>query len=245
MVAKITRFGREHIDERCDRGHRPPLGNRMMTGGEDQGRKEPVEPVSNAQAVDGQAGDAQDRREGRGRLSSIDMLPDEAEPEILWALEKLRERKLPQTAILAEFNERLADRGMAPVSKSAWSRYAVRKAVQFRRHDEARKMSAELVGQLGTEGADEVTVMLGELIKVAMFDLLERGDLGSKAVMEMARGLSAVVTAQKTSADHRAKLQEEVQRKLKEAAAAAARAGKKTGVSAETLAEINRALGVQ
>ena len=54
-----------------------------------------------------------DRREGRGRLSSIDLLPDEAEPEVVWALEQLRDRKLPQTAILAEFNERLADKGIA------------------------------------------------------------------------------------------------------------------------------------
>ena len=186
-----------------------------------------------------------DRREGRGRLSSIDLLPDEATPDVIWALEQLRERKLPQNAILAEFNLRLADKGLEPVSKSAWSRYAVRKAIQFRKHDEARKMSAELVAQLGAEGADEITVMVAELIKVAMFELLEGGQLGSKDVMQMARGLASVVTAQKVSGEYRKKLQDDVQAKLKEAADAAARAGKKAGVSPETLAEINRALGVQ
>lgn len=207
------------------------------------GDQEPVPPDAGGSA-DGPA-EGQNRRDGRGRLSSIDLLPDEAEPDVVWALEQLRERKLPQTVIMAEFNERLADRGIDPVSKSAWSRYAVRKAVQFRRHDEARKMSAELVGQLGPEGADEITVMVAELIKVAMFELLENGKLGTKDVMQMARGLASVVTAQKVSADYRARLQEDVAKKLKEASAAATAAGRKAGVSAETLAEINRALGVQ
>jgi hypothetical protein len=176
-----------------------------------------------ADGEDGAPNEAgQDRRDGRGWLSSIDLLPDEAQPDILWALEQLRERKLPQTAILGEFNERLADRGMVPVSRSAWSRYAVRKAVQFRKHDEARKMSAELVAQLGPAGADEVTVMVGELIKVAMFELLEKGELGTKGVMEMARGLSSVVSAQKTSAEHRRKLQDGVLAKVDKAIEGAA-----------------------
>lgn len=147
-------------------------------------------------------------REGRGWLSSIDLLPDDAEPDIAWANEQLRARTMPANAVLTEFNARLADRGIAPISKSSWGRYSVRKAVQFRKHDEARRMSAELVKQLGVEGADEVTVMVAELIKVAMFELLEAGKLDSKSVMELARGLSSVVSAQKLSAEHRRKLEE-------------------------------------
>jgi sugar phosphate isomerase/epimerase len=165
-----------------------------------------------------------DRREGRGKLSSIDLLPDEAEPDVVWALEQLRERKLPQTVILAEFNERLIDRGIEPISKSSWSRYAVRKAIQFRKHDEARRMSAELVAQLGADGADEVTVMVAELIKVAMFEQLEQGKLSPKDIMELARGLSSVVSAQKTSAEHRKKLQDGVLAKVDKAIAAAGEA---------------------
>jgi sugar phosphate isomerase/epimerase len=165
-----------------------------------------------------------DRREGRGKLSSIDLLPDEAETDVVWALEQLRERKLPQTVILAEFNERLIDRGIEPISKSSWSRYAVRKAIQFRKHDEARRMSAELVAQLGADGADEVTVMVAELIKVAMFEQLEQGKLSPKDIMELARGLSSVVSAQKTSAEHRKKLQDGVLAKVDKAIAAAGEA---------------------
>ncbi len=183
-----------------------------------------------------------DRREGRGRLSSIELLPDEAEPDIIWANEQLRERQMPANAILTEFNARLADRGIGAISKSAWGRYAVRKAIQFRKHDEARRMSAELVAQLGADGADEVTVMIAELIKVAMFELLEKGELGTKAIMELARGLSSVVSAQKGSAEHRLKLQAETERRLKEAADAVADVGKKNGVAPETLSKITNLL---
>lgn len=156
-------------------------------------------------------------RDGRGRLSSIEMLPEEAEPDIVWANDELRKREKPANVILAEFNARLADRGIGAISKSAWGRYSVRKAIQFRKHDEARRMSAELVAQLGTEGADEVTVMVAELLKVAMFEQLETGKLEAKNIMELARGLQSVVNAQKASADHRRKLKEDVLAKVDKA----------------------------
>lgn len=188
------------------------------------------------------AGD--DRREGRGRLSSIDLLPEEAEPDVVWALEQLRDRKLPQTAILVEFNERLVDRGITPISKSAWSRFAVRKAIQFRKLDEVQRMSSELVSSLGTDGPDQVTVAVAEMLKLAAFQLLEDGELTSKGVMELSRALQSAVNAQKGSAEARRKLEEEVDLRMKKAAAAVADVGAKKGVSPETLAEINRALGI-
>jgi hypothetical protein len=183
-----------------------------------------------------------DNGDGRGRLSSIELLPDEAEPDIVWANEQLRERAMPANAILAEFNKRLADRGIGSLSKSAWGRYSVRKAIKFRKLDEARRMSAELVAQLGSDGADEVTVMVAELIKVAMFELLENGELGPKNVMELARGLQSVVGAQKASAEHRQRLQAETERRLKEAADAVDAVGRKNSVSPDALKKITNLL---
>lgn len=187
---------------------------------------------------------SQNRREGRGRLSSIDLLPDECEPDVVWALEQLRERNLPQTAILAEFNERLADRGVDPISKSAWSRFAVRKAIQFRKLDEVQRMSSELVGSLGTDGPDQVTVAVAEMLKLAMFQVLEGGDVSSKGIMELSRALQSAVNAQKGSEEYRRRLEERVSEQMEKAAAEVAKVGAKAGVSPETLAEINRALGV-
>lgn len=156
-------------------------------------------------------------REGRGRLSSIDLLPEEAEPDVVWALEQLRERTMPGNAILDEFNARLADRGLASISKSAWSRYAVRKAIQFRRLDEVQRMSGELVKSLGTDGPDQVTVAVAEMLKLAAFQRLEEGETSTKGIMELARALSSAVGAQKTSAEHRRRLEDEVRAKVDKA----------------------------
>jgi hypothetical protein len=186
-----------------------------------------------------------DRREGRGRLSSIDLLPEEADADIMWALEQLRERTMPQAAILDEFNGRLADRGVAKVSKSAFSRWSVRKAIQFRRLDEARAISGDVVANLGADGADQVTVAVGEMLKTAIFESLE-GQLDSKAIMELSRALTSVVSAQKTSADHRAKLEAQINAKVEQAAEKADVAAREQGLSAEMAAEIrNKVLGVR
>ncbi|WP_288457762.1 phage protein Gp27 family protein [uncultured Sphingomonas sp.] len=180
-----------------------------------------------------------DRREGRGRLSSIDTLPEEAEPDILWALEALRERAMPQTAILAEFNSRLADRGIAGVSKSAFSRWSVRKAIQFRRLDEVRAITGDVVAGLGTDGADQVTITCAELIKVAIYESLE-GELAPKDIMALSRALNAAVAAQKTSAAHREKLEAQANAQIEQAAELATTSAREAGLSADRVAQIRR-----
>lgn len=155
-------------------------------------------------------------RTGRGRLSTIDLLPEEAEPEVVWVAEQLREGKRLQIDILAEFNARLADRGIAPVSKSAFGRYSVRKAMQFRQLDEVRRISVELAEMLGADSADKMTIAVSEMLKMAAFKLAEGGNLSSKDVMELARANKDAVGAQKLSADYRRALQDELGRRVKD-----------------------------
>lgn len=182
------------------------------------------------------------RKEGRGHLSSIDMLPDEAEAAIVWANDQLRERKLPSAVIFAEFNERLADAGLGPISKSAWGRYAVRKAIQFRRLDEIQRMGGELARTMDTKAPDEVTVAVAELLKVAIFEILEEHKVSAQGVMQMSRALQSVVSAQKTSAEYREQLEKELQERLAKAAKDAGEIGKRNGVSPEAMAKITRAM---
>ena len=59
-------------------------------------------------------------RAKRGRLSTIDMLPEEAQPFICEALDALRKRKKPQTQILSVLNLKLGGIDCAPISKSAF-----------------------------------------------------------------------------------------------------------------------------
>lgn len=188
----------------------------------------------------------EDRREGRGHLSSIDVLPEEAEADIVWALEQLRERTMPQNAVLDEFNGRLADRGIGKVSKSAFSRWSVRKAVQFRRLDEVRAITSDVVSGLGTAGSDEVTVAVAEMLKAAIYEQLESGPTDPKAIMELSRALGSAVSAQKTSADHRRKLEEKVTAQVEKAADRAGVAAAEAGLSADRVAQIRRdVLGVR
>lgn len=184
--------------------------------------------------------EAQDRREGRGRLSSLDMLPPEADADLAWALEELRGKSLPQNVIVTEFNKRLADRGIPSVSKSAFSRWAVRKSIQFRKLDEVRHITSEIVADLGTDGADQVTVAVAEMIKVAIYENLEKGQVDSKSVMEMARALTSVVSAQKGSNDLRRKLEERAAAQIEHAAEKAEKAATEAGLSADQAARIRR-----
>lgn len=180
-----------------------------------------------------------DRREGRGRLSSIDLLPDEAVPDIVWALEALNERGMPQTAILAEFNARLADRGIGGVSKSAFNRWSVRKAIQFKRLNEVRAITGEIVRDLGVDGADNVTIAVAESIKAAVYERLE-GDNDPKALMALGRALNSAVAAQKSSADLRAKIEARTNAQIEAAAEKVESVGREAGLGEERIAELRR-----
>lgn len=181
-----------------------------------------------------------DRREGRGRLSSIDLLPEAAEEDVVWALEQLRDHKLPQNVILEEFNARLIAKDIEPISRSAWNRYAVRKAFQFRRLDEVQRISGELVTSLGAEGPDQVTVAVAELLKVAAYELLEEGKLGPKGLMELSRALSGAVSAQRGSEEYRQQLERRFAKKLESAADLAEQMASEAGLSADRIAQLRR-----
>lgn len=191
-------------------------------------------------------------RAGRGRLSSIDMLPDVAEEAIIWAMEALRERRLPQNVILSEFNEMLLDLNrdhdldppIEPISKSAFNRFSVRKAIAFRRLDEAHQVGRELVRSMDPKMPDDVTIAVAELIKASAFEILEQGNSTAKGLMELSRAVATAVQAQRSSAEYRQRLQSEVDAKLAEAAKKLGEVGEKNGVSPKAMKEINRALGV-
>jgi hypothetical protein len=184
---------------------------------------------------------ARDRREGRGRLSTLDMLPETAEPDMVWALEALNERSMPQNAILTELNARLADRGIAGVSKSAFNRWSIRKALQFRRLNEIREIAAELNRSLGTSDTDEVTIAIGELTKGVIYERLENADeLGTKNIRELSASLKDVVNAQRASADHRRKLEERVNAQVETIADRTEEVLREKGLGAETVAQIRR-----
>lgn len=122
-------------------------------------------------------------RKGRGRLSSVDLLPDHADEVIAWALDALRERDITQTAILVEFNARLTalDPPVAAISKSAFNRYSIRFAVQARHLTEARAAAAAMAERLGEQPEGDVGLMLGETIKALINGVLMDGMLNGES----------------------------------------------------------------
>lgn len=157
---------------------------------------------------------AEDRRAGRGRLSSIDQLPEEAEPDLIWVRSELAERTRPQTEILADFNDRLAAKGIEPVSKSAFNRWSVRIALQLRKLDEVHIISREVASRLQADATDDVTVLISEMIKAQIYEHLEE-KRDPLTINRLAASLDRITKAQASSAEVRRKHQDARDRALK------------------------------
>src|SRR5690606_39856590 len=129
--------------------------------------------------------------------------------------------------------------------KSAFNRYAVRRAIQWRRLDEAQRMAGEMMERLGPESSDHLTVMLADMLKTAMFELVQDGQANAKNLMEMCRGLQAAVSAQRGSEEYRAKLQKRFDAQLESALDKAEEVAKEAGLGADRIAAIRKGvLGV-
>ncbi|QDG74441.1 DUF3486 family protein [Labrenzia sp. PHM005] len=192
------------------------------------------------------------RRRGRGRLSSIELLPDDADPIVAWAAQELNARSLPQIDILAEFNKRLAaladDSGqnIKPISSSAFNRYSIRQAGMTRRLQQTTEIAKVLTERRLPGETDNLTIAITETIKTLVFELLEAGGeagLSMKAAKEAAEAVRAAVAAEKMSSDRRQKVEAEF---AKKAATAVNQVAKVKGLTAETADAIKaQILGVQ
>jgi hypothetical protein len=152
-----------------------------------------------------------DRREGRGQLSSIDLLPDEAQDVVLWALEELNARKRTQADILFEMNDQLEARGLQTISRSAFNRYSVRMAARSRRIIERQQIYAGIAPRLTPERVAETDLVLGEFLKTIIDEALEAPEaLSARNAHDLAKAFEHVVKAMKTSAEHKAQLMAEM-----------------------------------
>jgi len=173
-------------------------------------------------------------RLGRGRLSSLDLLPEEATDDVIWACEQLALRTRTQSDILFELNDRLEAKGIEPISRSAFNRKAMRLAAAQRRMAEARAMFEGLATQFTAENVDEHTIVLGEYLKTLVIELLDdsAADRTPKQAMELARAFQSIVSAQAMSAERRRKLQAEFRKETEKTIEAVAH---RQGLSRETV----------
>jgi Skp family chaperone for outer membrane proteins len=181
---------------------------------------------------------------GRGRLSSIDLLPDEAQDDIVWACQQLYSRTRSQEDIRFELNDRLEAKGLEPISRSAFNRKAMRLAAAQRRMQDARAMFEGLSEQFTAEDVDQNTVIIGEFIKTLIVELVgdESGEKTPKEAMELARAFQATVAAQKISTERRQKIEADFAAKAGKAIEEVAKA---KGLTADTVEAIrSKVLGV-
>lgn len=172
----------------------------------------------------------------RGRLSSIDLLPEEAAPDIAWAFEEIKARRMPQLQILAELNKRLADRGLGKLSKSAFNR----KVLWLVGHGEAilraREIAAVLAEKLDEVPEGDVGLLLNELVKSIVFDILTNAQLTDNVSMNMAVNaavaLDKLENARRLSVGTRDKIAKTFAEK---AAAAVEKAGQAKGLTPDTV----------
>lgn len=173
----------------------------------------------------------------KNRLSSIDLVPEEAQDDIVWAIGELNQRQRTQQDILFELNDRLGTKGVDPISSSAFNRKALKlRAVQIRL-DEARHIFTGIADQFTPEKVDKNNIVLGEFIKMLVFELTQAdaSERSPKEAMELARAYHDTVKGQAMSAVRRGKLEEEYRNKT---AAAIGAVAKKAGLSKERVEEL-------
>ncbi|MDF1778750.1 MAG: DUF3486 family protein [Rhizobiaceae bacterium] len=183
-------------------------------------------------------------RNYRGRLSSLDLLPDEAQDDLVWAIGELNKRERSQADILFELNDRLEVKGIEPISRSAFNRKSMRLARRASQLEERRHVYAGLAERLTPEEVGKADLVLGEFLKTLIDELLDGDGLASKNAMELARAYKDTVMAQRHSADLREKVEAQANARLQKAVDEVGDVVRKTGgISQETLDEINRRLG--
>ena len=215
----------------------------------------------------GNAGDAApeaDRldqyRSKRGRLSTIDTLPEECDEDIVWANEQLRDRKMPQTEIHRQFNARLADKGIKGISVGAFSRHSMRLATEIRKMEASRRITDVVLARLAPGERTDGMIAATELLKYRILEMVmaeEQPDpkLLNVASLALARLSSTAAREVDAKRQEKAEQREEEARLAQEAAdrAAAAKAAEQAdqavtqiateaGLGADRLRDLRRGL---
>ena len=183
---------------------------------------------------------------GRGRLSAIDLLPDECDAVVAWAAQELAGSDRTQTDIYAEFRERLiaiqgeTGAGFDIPSFSSFNRYSLRRAAMMRRIEQTRSISAALAERFDAGASDDLTVIAAEAIKTLVFEILQsagEGGLTTKGAQELANALRAAAAAQSVSTSRRQTVEAEFAEKVDEVVETV---GREAGLSADRVSQLRR-----
>ena len=178
-----------------------------------------------------------------GRLNSLDLLPVEAEDDVIWAYGEINKRKMTQADILAQLNLKLKLKGLGDISSSAFNRAALRTARMSHKLGEVKEIATALATKFESGSDESLTVLVSETLKTMVFEMLENaGKLKADgATAEMMMNLSRAVKhseeAKKISADTRKMVEKEFAVRTEETINMVA---KRQGLTKERVAELQR-----
>ena len=182
---------------------------------------------------------------GRGRLSSFDLLPTEADHIVAWAASELSDREKTQTDIYAEFvgkcealmKEHRGELEFRIPAFSSFNRFSIRQARLSRRLDDTRAIVATLAEKHDAKASDDLTIIAGEMIKSVVLHMLGDGADGvaPKELKALADGLRAAQLAQNMSADRKLKIEADLKTRMAAAVDTVAKAKGLTGDTAESI----------
>ncbi|KAB2687533.1 DUF3486 family protein [Brucella tritici] len=190
---------------------------------------------------------------GRGRLTGLELLPEECGPVVAWAAEELKNRDRTQTEIYEEFYAKLealqkeyrGELEFTIPSFSAFNRYSIKLAALTQRLEETREIAGSIASRFDAQASDDLTLIAAEAIKTLVFELItSTGEAGvdPKGAMQLATALRSAAQAQGVSTARRQQLDKEFGEKVTEAVQTVA---KTKGISADATDEIlSRILGV-
>ncbi len=196
---------------------------------------------------------AKGKPKGRGRLSSIDLMPPAADAIVAWAAQELANRDRTQLDIYQEFvtqcetlmAEHRGEIEFAVPSFSAFNRYALRLSALSRRLEEAREIGSTLAARFDAKGTDDLTRIASQAVMALVFELVTgAGEAGwnPKEAMQLAGAMKAAAQAQGISTERRQKVEKEFADQVEAAVTTVARA---KGLSTETVEAIkSEILGV-
>lgn len=169
------------------------------------------------------------KRQGRGRLSSIDRLPEDIRVHINDAL---RDRRMTQAEILDQINGLLLARGKKAISSSAFNRYALNFEERVTKMRHAREAANAIVGKLDVDKNTDLGLATTELVKTAVFDRVfnDQDDLDVDTINKLAL---AIQRLERASADSDKRVAEIRRRTLEKAAEQVEETAMQMGQTAE------------
>ncbi|MVA24533.1 DUF3486 family protein [Agrobacterium vitis] len=160
---------------------------------------------------------------GRGRLSSLQLLPRECNHVVQWAAEQLQDTSTSQIDIYKEFVTKLEQvqkesRGELDFkipSFSSFNRYSINLDELTRQINEAREMASAVASTFDAEESDDLTLVATEAIKALVLasTRTKRDTIDPKGIASLAAALHKASQAQSVSSDRRRKVETDFKQK--------------------------------